>query len=399
MDYKFTEEQKELKKEIHDFFSQEMRNAPIDFSTKEVLEAQYGSDEGFAFHKQMMRKLAEKGYRTMAWPKEYGGKGASFVDQFIFNEAQGYYNAPGKEGGINLFGPTLLLFGNDEQKERMLPPIANGEVIYCQGWSEPNAGSDLATLEMTAVKDGEHYVLNGQKIWTTGAHRADKIFILARTDPAEKRGKGLSVFVADMDLPGIEVRPIHYMDGNHLYNEVFFTDVRIPECDRIGEENKGWESTRATMNFERSGVGFYAMNRRLFENLLEYVKTTKRGKRYLYEVPSIRQKLAKLYGDIEAGYSLAYKVTWLQEQGNMLFSASTAAESKVIVTELTQRLANFGTEILGLHGQLSYSKWAPLNGFFPLGYQWCMGGTISMGANEIMRSLIAWVGLGLPRFK
>jgi len=367
MDYTLTNEQRALKSEIEAFFREEMKHAPMDYSTKEVLEAQYGSDEGFAFHKQMMKKLADKGYRTMAWPTEYGGRGASFFDQFIFNEAQGYFNAPGKEGGINLFGPTLLLFGNDEQKDRLLPPIANGEVIYCQGWSEPNAGSDLAALEMTAVRDGDHYILNGQKIWTTGAHRADKIFILARTDPSQKRGKGLSVFVADMGEPGIEVRPINYMDGNHLYNEVFFTDVRIHERDRIGPENEGWESTRATMNFERSGVGFYAMNRRLFERLLEYVKVTRRGSRYLYEIPSVRQKLAEIYGDIEAGFSLAYKVTWLQQQGNMIFSASTAAESKVIVTELTQRLANFGTEILGLHGQLSHSRGRPWMDFFPWG--------------------------------
>ncbi len=399
MDYKLTKEQHALKKEIDEFFREEMKNAPIDYSTKEVLEAQYGTDEGFAFHKYMIERLTEKGYRTMAWPTEYGGRGASFMDQFIFNELKGYYNAPGFEAGINLFGPTLLMFGNDDQKERLLMPIAKGEVTYCQGWSEPNAGSDLASLQMSAVRDGDHYVLNGQKIWTTGAHRADRIFVLARTNPDEKRGKGLSVFSADMKTPGIVVRPIKFLDGNHLYNEVFFTDVRIPECDRIGEENAGWESTRATMNFERSGVGFYAGNRKLFENLLEHVKTTKRGKRYLYEIPSVRQKLAEIYGKIQAGYSLAYKITWLQNQGDMLLSAASAAESKVFVTELTQSLANAGTEILGLHGQLKHSKWAPLMGMFPLGYQWCPGGTISMGSNEVMRSLIAWVGLGLPRYK
>jgi hypothetical protein len=225
------------------------------------------------------------------------------------------------------------------------------------------------------------------------------MFLLARTNPAEKRSKGLSVFNVNMDTPGIEVRPIHYMNGTHLYNEIYFTDVRLPESDRIGPENQGWESTRQTMNFERSGAGTFAALRRSLEELLEYVKTTKRGGKYLYENPIVRQKLAKLYIDIERGLALAYRVAWNQEKGKLIFSPALASESKVFGSELAQRMANFGTEIMGLYGQLEPSKWAPLNGGMIENYQICVGFNIAAGSSEIQRNIIAWVGVGLPRFK
>ncbi len=376
-----------------------MKNAPPDYQ-RNPLEAIYGSDEGWKFHRYIQKKLAEKGWLTMAWPKEYGGRDAPIIEQLIFNEVHGYYRAPGVDGfGIRMFAPTLMLFANEEQKKRLLPPIAQGEVNYCQGWSEPNAGSDLASLKTTAIREGDFYVINGQKVWTTGAHRADHMFLLARTAPSQKRSGGLSVFNIKMDTPGIEVRPIHYLNGTHLYNEIYFNDVRIPAHDRIGQENEGWESTRQTMNFERSGVGYFALVKRTLEELLEYVKTTKRGGKFLYENPIVRHKLAKLYIDTERGRALAYRVAWNQEKGKLVFSPALASESKVFGSELRQRLANFGTEILGLHGQLEPSIWAPLNGVMSDGYQACVGGNIAAGTSEIQRNIIAWVGVGLPRFK
>jgi alkylation response protein AidB-like acyl-CoA dehydrogenase len=399
MDFKLTEEHMALRREFEDFFREEMKNAPPDFQ-RNTLEATYGSAEGFEFHKSMQKKLVEKGWLTMAWPKEYGGREAPIIEQLIFSEVHSYYRAPGIDGfGFGMFAPTLMLFANEEQKKRLLPPIARGEVNYCQGWSEPNAGSDLASLTTTAIKEGDHYVVNGQKVWTTGAHRADHMFLLARTNPAEKRSKGLSVFNVKMDTPGIEVRPIHYMNGTHLYNEIYFTDVKIPEYDRIGPENQGWESTRQTMNFERSGAGTFAALRRSLEELLEYTKTTKRGGKFLYENPIVRQKLAKLYIDIERGLALAYRVAWNQEKGKLIFSPALASESKVFGSELSQRMANFATEIMGLYGQLEPSKWAPLNGGMTESYQICVGFNIAAGSSEIQRNIIAWVGVELPRFK
>ncbi len=399
MDYKLTELQQGLRQEYDDFFREEMKNAPLVYQ-KQTLEAIYDSDEGWNFHVQMREKLVEKGWLAMAWPKEYGGREAPIMEQLIFSEVQSYHRAPGIDAfGFGMFAPTLMLFASEEQKKRLLPPIARGETNYCQGWSEPNAGSDLASLETTAIKDGDTYVVNGQKVWTTGAHRADHMFLLARTNPEEKRSKGLSVFNVAMDLPGIEVRPIHYMNGGHLYNEIFFNNVRITESNRIGPENEGWQSTRATMNFERSGVGLFAEMKRTLEEFMVYLKTTKRGGKFLYENSSVRQKIARLYAEMEAGRSLSYRIAWNQEKGGLMIAPHAASESKVFGGELHQRMANFGTEIMGLHGQLEGSEWAPLSGKMPFDYQGCMGYNIAAGSSEIQRNIIAWVGVGLPRFK
>ncbi|MBN1615276.1 MAG: acyl-CoA dehydrogenase family protein, partial [Deltaproteobacteria bacterium] len=242
-------------------------------------------------------------------------------------------------------------------------------------------------------------VVNGQKIWITAAHRADHMFLLARTDPSQKRGRGLSVFNVDLSLPGIEIRPIKYMNNVHLYNEVFFTDVRIHESERIGEENQGWGMTRDTMNFERSGSGAYAAIRHTLEDLIDYVKTTKRKGKLLSEDSLVRQKIARIYADMEAGRALSYRIAWLQEQGNLQFSPAAASEAKVFATELTQRVADFAVEIMGLYGQLEYSKWAPLDGAMIESYQASVASVIYAGSNEIQRNIIAWVGLGLPRLK
>lgn len=398
MDYSLTEEQKALKSEFEVFFREEMKNAPPECS-KNLLEAMYSTDEGWAFHRSMQKKLANKGWLTLAWPKQYGGKEAPILDQLLFNEVYGYYRAVGVDlYGIGMFAPTLMLFGTEDQKKRILVPIGRGEVNYCQGWSEPNAGSDLAALETTALRDGDYYVVNGQKTWTTGGHRASHMFLLARTDPKEKRGKGLSMFHLSMDTPGIEVRPVHYLNGEHTFNEVFFKDVKIPIDDRIGAENEGWKLTRETMNFERSSVGVFAWQKRSLEEIVEYVKTTKRGGKYLREDAAVRRKVAGMYQDIKRGLALAYRIAWNQEKGGLRMSPHMASESKVIGTELSQRIAELTTEIMGLHGQLSDSKWAPLNGRMVSEYELAPGPNIAAGSSEIQRNIIAWVGAGLPRF-
>jgi alkylation response protein AidB-like acyl-CoA dehydrogenase len=398
MDFKLTEAQQKLKEEYNNFFREEMKKAPP-VCFKGGLEASY-SDEGFVFNRYMRNKLVEKNWYVQHWPKEYGGRDAPLIEQLIFNESMGYFGVPGIDGfGVGMFGPTILLHGTEEQKQRILLPIARGEVQYSQGWSEPNAGSDLASLKMTAIKDGEYYIVNGQKTWTTGAHKADHMFLLARTNSAEKRGRGLSVFNVDFSWPGIEVRPIKYMDGAHIYNEVWFTDVKIHESERIGAENQGWAITRDTMNFERSGIGTFSRIRRHLEQIIDYVKTTKRNGKYLYEDPLVRQKIGRIYADMEAGRAQAYRIAWLQQKGNLRFSPAAASESKVFGTELTQRTADFALEIMGLPGNLEGSSWAPLHGSMITMYQSIIGSIICAGSNEIQRNIIAWVGCGLPRLK
>jgi len=399
MDFNLTPEQKVLKEEFENFFRDVMKDAPPEYG-RGGLEGIYSTDAGWNFHTSVARRLGEKGWLSRPWPKEFGGEDAPITDQLIFTEVRDRFRAPGVDMfGLGMFAPTLLIAANDEQKKRLLPPIAKGEVSYCQGWSEPNAGSDLASLNTTAIKDGDQYIINGQKIWTTGGHKADHMFLLARTNIEEKRGKGLSVFNLKMDLPGIEVRPILYMDGNHIYNEVFFTDVKIPAYDLIGTENDGWRYTRETMNFERSGVGMFAEGFNLIEEIVEYVKSTKRNGKFLSENQVIREKIAKLYIDLEVGYTLAYRIAWTQQNAGLMFAASLASEAKLFGSELLQRIANFATEIMGPYGKLSPSKWAPLDGTMIDLYQFCMGMNIAAGTSEIQRNIIAWVGLGLPRFK
>ncbi len=398
MDYKLTDNQKALKKEFDDFFFAEMKHAPR-YDSGALKEMNY-SGEGFEFHRYMMTELAKRGWNVMAWPKEFGGRDAPIIDQILFAESMEYHEAPGIDaGGVTMFAPSVMLYATEEQKKRILPPIAKAEVHYSQGWSEPNAGSDLASLTTMAIRDGDEYVINGQKTWTSGAHLADKMFLLARTDPSTKRSTGLSVFNIDLSLPGIEIRPIHYMDNTHSYNEVFFTDVRVPAYERVGPENEGWKLTRVTMNFERSGAGLYAGMKRKFEELMEYTRNTVRDGRPIIENPAVRRKLAKIWMDIEIGRSLSYKIAYLQEGGNLLFSPAAASESKVFSSELNQRIANEATEIFGLYGQVAGSKWSPMNGSMIKGYQWSVGRTICAGSNEIQRNIIAWVGLELPRFK
>lgn len=398
MDFYLNEKEKELKQEFEKFFKEEMKKAP-DECKKSFMESSW-TDNGFKFHRYMAKKLGEKGWLSLAWPLKYGGRNASIMEQLVFNEAREACNAPGVDiFGVSMFAPTLLAGGTEEQKQRLLPPIAKGEVNYCQGWSEPDSGSDLSSLATTAVRDGDEYVINGTKIWTTGAHRADYMFLLARTDLDSKRSNGLSIFNVKMDLPGLEVRPLLYMDRRHIYNQVFFKDVRV-HCDElIGKEGEGWNLTRQTMNFERSGVGMFTSIKHVLEDLVAYMKTTKRNGRYLSEDPTAKRKIAKLFIDIEVGKTMAYKVAWFQNKNDLVSVASTASCVKLFSGELLQRLANYATEIMGLYGQLEESKWAPLGGKMIQTYQLAAGFNIAGGTSEIQRNLIAWVGVGLPRFK
>lgn len=398
MDFQLSAKEIALQSEFEIFFSEEMKYAPDVFKNG-VAEGIF-TEEGFKFHKYLARKLGEKGWISMAWPKEYGGGNASIMEQIIFNEVREKYNAPGIDiMGVVMFAPSVMIGGTDEQKRRILPKIAGGEVVYCQGWSEPDAGSDLASLSTTAIRDGEYYVINGQKIWTSGAHRADYMFMLARTDPESRRSKGLSILNVKMDLPGIEVRPLLFMDKKHLYNEVFFKDVRVPVSELVGREGEGWMLTRHTMNFERSGASTFTFLERILNEIVAYMRVTRRNGKFLYENTSARRKIAELYTEIEAGKSLSYKIAWLQQKGDMFTIAPLASGVKLFTAELTYRIADYGSQIMGLFGQLSESKWAPLNGSMAELYQFATGFKIGGGTNEIQRDIIAWTGLGLPRIK
>ncbi len=396
MDFKLTVEQEKFKEELEVFFAKQMINAPAEyeFGGRDAMI----TEDGWRFHLEIAKKLGEKGWISRAWPRQYGGQDAPIVEQLIFNEVRAYYGAPGVDiAGVNMLAPTLLVAADEKQKKRFLPPIAKGEIMWCQGWSEPNAGSDLAALSTSAIRQGDNYIVNGQKIWTSGAHWSDWIFLLARTDPNQKRSRGISYLLLDMKTPGITVRSIDYMNNSHSYNEVFLDDVKVPVENRVGEENKGWAVTRQTMNFERSGVARFAEIRRGLEQLVGYARETKRDGMALADDPIIRQKIAQLAVENEAGRALAYRIAWEQTRGGLVMAASMASAAKVYGSELFQRFAYTGCEIMGMHAQIEDHKWSPLRGKFIHEYQKCIGSNIAAGSSEIQRNLIAWGALELPR--
>jgi alkylation response protein AidB-like acyl-CoA dehydrogenase len=321
------------------------------------------------------------------------------MDQVFFAEARGYYGIPGTDiFGYSMLAPTLLAAGSEEVKRKFLPGIASADTMWCELWSEPNAGSDLASLTTTAIRKGDEYIMNGQKTWTSGAHRADWGFGVFKTDPTAPKHHNLSfLLVEDMKAPGITVKPILYMDMGHLYNEVYFDDVHVPAENIVGEEGKGWQVTQVLAGFERSNLEFVMMMQRQLEDLVKYCNETRIDGELLAKNPLIRNRLAGIACDTEAARCLAYRVADLQDKNQ--FSAFDASAVKVFAGELGERMAFLATDILGPYGQVKSSKWAPLYGFWEAQYQQCFVLTISMGTNEIQKNIISWYGLGLPRMK
>jgi alkylation response protein AidB-like acyl-CoA dehydrogenase len=387
MDFTFTPEEESLRRELRSFLEETL---PADWEGPPSELAD--DDDQWEFARAFNKKLAVRGWIAPAWPKEYGGLGASYVEQAIFAEELGYHRAPHGQRifGVNMLGPTLIVHGTEEQRREHLSGITSANVLWCQGYSEPGSGSDLASLQTRAVRDGDDYVINGQKIWTTGAHRADWMFLLARTDPDLPKHKGISFLLVDMKTPGISVRPLINIQNRHEFNQVFFEDVRVPRRNLVGPENGGWYVGMTLLDFERSSIGSVASARRTIEDLTNYVR--KHGA----ATPAVRNGLAELAIENEVGRLMSYRIASMQQAGKM--PNYEASMMKVFGTEMRQRLFNFGVNALGLRGQLGEdSPYAPLNGRFELGHLEMVAPTIYSGSNEIQRNIIAQRGLGLPR--
>ena len=396
MDFRFTPEEEALRKEFNDFFKAEMKYAPPEWGTS--MEAIFGLDACWEFHRKLATKLAAKGWISLPWPKEYGGRDASLVEQFLFSEVMGYNRGAGVDHwGITLLAPTLLVSANEEQKKEHLPPIARAERFWTQLWSEPGSGSDLASLTTRAVRNGDDYIVNGQKTWSSGAHRADWGFLLARTNLNEKRSRGLSFFLVDMKARGITIKPILGLDGSHLFNEVFLDDVRVPARNMVGEENQGWIASQMTSNFERSMIALFSYLKRELEELVEFSRETKRDGKPLSENPLIRHRLAQMAIEIDIGRSYSYSVLWNQIKGGLVMAAPLAAGAKILATEMVQRFNFSAYQIIGPYAQVKESRWSPLKGRYEKECQQCLGLSMAGGTSEIMKNLICAMGLGLPR--
>ncbi|MGK2964734.1 MAG: acyl-CoA dehydrogenase family protein [Tepidiformaceae bacterium] len=394
MDFRFSAEDDAWRNELRTWIRQEFGADWKGFSPKSSDPAARAEEE-FEFASGVRKKLAQKGWTAPAWPKEYGGMGASFGQQAVFNEELSYSRVPGPDlVSVGYVGPTLMLYGTDEQKKH-IPAITAADEVWCQGYSEPGSGSDLASLQTRAIRDGDDYVINGQKIWTSQAHRASWMFMLVRTDPDAPKHRGISYLLLDMKTPGITIRPLVNMLGRHEFNEVFFDNVRVPAQNRVGEENRGWYVGMATMDFERSAIGSSASLRRDFEDLIEYVRTT--GDDGLGVSRRIaRTELANTAIEIETGKMLSLRVLSMQQAGQV--PNQEASIAKMYNSELGQRFARLGVRLLGLTGALREgSAYERIGGHFAESYMRTVPSTIAGGSSEIQRNIIATRGLGLPR--
>jgi alkylation response protein AidB-like acyl-CoA dehydrogenase len=357
-------------------------------------------EESFPYLRAWQRKLYEGGWAAVSWPKEYGGRSATLMEQSLFWEEMARVDAPPMANslGLGLIGPTIIAYGTDEQKKRFIPKILSAEEIWCQGFSEPNAGSDLAALQTEARPDGDHYVVNGQKVWTSYGWIGDWCELVVRTDSNVPKHKGLSVLLIDMKSPGVEVRPLKQMTGESEFNEIFFRDVRVPVANLLGKVNDGWNVAVSTLMYERGSYGarLHLIFKRAIARLIELSHKFQKDGHPAAQDPITRQKLAQCYAEIEI-------MRWNQLRA---FSRVTATGvpgpegsiQKIFWSELNQRLQQIAQEMFGPYGQLlAGDKDAVDNGIWSYGYLRTRGNTIEAGTSEVQRNIIGHFVLGLPR--
>ncbi len=341
--------------------------------------------------------LAARHWVAPHWPREWGGAGLSSREQAVLNEEfsrAGVSNVGGF--GTMMIGPTLIIHGSDEQKAEHLPKIMRGEVAWCQGWSEPGAGSDLASLQSRAVRDGDEYVLNGQKIWTSGAHHADWMYMLARTDPDAPKHRGISFLMFPMATSGVTVSPLTQMTGHSDFNEVFFEDVHVPAANRVGEENRGWYVGATLMDFERSGIGSSIGTHKRLRELLERAKAVPADRRALSRNRQVRLQFADRMVEAEVSLLFSYRIMTMQSQG--LVPNYEASMAKMFGSEMNQRIARTNMSLFGLYGLVYDPKADERRAHQPsYSYLRSAANTIEGGSSEIQRNIIATRGLGLPR--
>ena len=388
MDFQLSEEQNKFRQEVRDFLEEELRQG----SFKPRCDAWI-----MAYDPEFTKRVAQKGWIGLTWPKEYGGQGRSFIDRLILTEEMLRYGAPAACHWFadRQIGGSLLAFGTEEQKREILPKIIRGEAYVGLGMSEPEAGSDLASLKMQAVEDGDDYIINGQKTWTSGGSHMNWIYLVVRTDPEAPKHRGISEFIVETTLPGITIHPIIDITGSEAWNEVFFDGVRIPKKYLIGEKNRGFYQILEQLDYERSGMERLMGNYPLFDAIIQFAKETKRNGKPLCQDSLIRHKLAQLQIEFEIGRLLIYRVALVMDEGRAPNWESAMA--KAYGTAFEQYLASTAIEILGLYGQLSpESKRVPVQGMAYHSYLSSKGYSLQAGTSEILKNILALRKLGLP---
>ena len=383
MELRYTPAQDAFRAEIRAWLAAHVPAEPL-----VTLERRDGYDQHVAWE----RTLASGNWGMVTWPEAYGGRGLDLIEWLIFEEEYFRAGAPARanQNGIFLLGPTIMEFGTDEQKQRFLTPMARGEVIWAQAWSEPNAGSDMAGIAAKATRDGDHYVLNGQKTWSSRAAYADAGFGMFRTDPDSKRHRGLTFILFDLDTPGITRRPIRQLHGDTGFAELFFDDVRVPVDNRLAGEGEGWSVAMATAGFERglmlrSPGRFQATAKRLVELYRQYADRAS---------PALRETVVQAWGAAQAYAYNTYAVAAKIIAGGTI--GAEASLNKIFWSELDRSMHRAAMQLLGASAELKRFDDGSVNQWLE-GYMFSLSGPIYAGSNEVQRNITAERLLGLPR--
>jgi alkylation response protein AidB-like acyl-CoA dehydrogenase len=393
MDLSYTPEELAFQREVRTWLK---KNVPK--RERDARPLEFGDPKRIAEAKAWQRKVHAAGYLALAWPKEYGGQGADVMRQTIVNEEMVRARAPGLIGmmGIQMVGPTLIQFGTEEQRRRYLPKILTADDIWCQGYSEPGAGSDLASLRTRAELIGDEFVVNGQKVWTSNAQYADWMFCLVRTDPSAPKHAGISYVLIDMKSPGITVRPLVQMTGDAGFNEVFFEDVRVPRTNLVGQLNNGWQVANATLAHERNMLGSTVRTQQTFQKLVRLAQTQRRNGAPASADPVVRQRLADLALRVETMKLEAYRQLTDTLRGRS--PGIAASVSKLVTTELNHDIARTALEIMGSYGPLGRrDARARDGGIWPVDFMYSLGLIIGGGTSQIQKNIISERGLGMPK--
>lgn len=383
MDFKDTPEEAEFRKEVHAFISQHL-------PPKTTTQTRDRGEEFMKKAKAWQKTKAEAGYANITWPKEIGGRGGTPMQQVIWNQEEAKFDAPTGpfQIGLGMCIPTVIAFGSDEHKKRYVQKALMGEEIWCQLFSEPSAGSDVAGLKTRAVKDGDEWVINGQKVWTSGAHYSDYGILLTRTDPTVPKHKGLTMFIVNMKQAGVEARPIHQASGGREFNEVYFTDVRIPDSDRLGEVGAGWKVALVTLMNERLAVG--GSPGPDYSEIMEYARQIG-----ILSDQAFREKLADWYVQAQG-----YKLTKFRTQTALSKGETPGPENsigKILTANQLQDICNTGIELQDHYGLINDEELAPMKAIFQQSFMWAPGLRIAGGTDEILKNIIAERVLGLPQ--
>lgn len=385
MDFNYSPEDEAFRREFRNWLE---ANAPKD---------QEGGNQWqhrLAWH----RKMHAAGWVGIGWPKEYGGRGATITQQLIYNQELAKVNSPMLVNGLGimLVGPTLMHWGTDEQKKRHVPKILSADEIWCQGYSEPNAGSDVASLQTRAVEEGDYFIINGQKAWTYDAHRADWCILLARTDPEAPKHKGISYILVDMHSPGVTVRPLVQITGDANFNEVFFEDVKAPKENLVGEKNQGWQVAVTTLMFERSGLFNGGERLDTVRELVKLANTVHRHGKCAWEDCGVRERIAQF-----ACEATALLYTGLRQLTRRLKGLPPGPEGSVIKlanSELNLRMNSYAMELLGAYGPLEPDAPHAIDrGRWSYRMLASRAFTIAGGTSEIQHNIIGERVLGLPK--